>query len=765
MMNKINTLYGSFIVVVLLLVSCSSGPKSMEVGKNQAISIIPTPKNVAFKKGTFKLSKQTTIVVEDDSLLPLAKILSAYSKRLTGYSMEITQSMKNDDAIVLKYNSALKPKSHTIDVKDNITIEGASYNAIANAVASFVQLVKSDANGDWVPQVTITDYASMDFRSVMLDLARFWHPIETIKETIDLLWMYKAQYLHLHLSDNRRFTFPLEKFPDTNGEREFYTKEELKDLVEYAKERGVAIIPEVDLPGHSGILWNTYPEIFGNLNPETNKPEQLYVINIAKEKTYEAVNYIIKELAAVFYTSPFIHVGGDEVYLENLKKVPEYQSYSKANGLTAAANGDPNELFCHFINKMNEMVKATGKKTIVWEGFHGTGAGKVTIDKDITVIVWNTTYNHPDNLLKNGYKVINSTWIPWYMVGAMNLAPSLERGFNWSVTNWSHWNSDIEDVALASDENILGGQISYWEQNHFKVIPVLRERVPILAEHLWNKNPTKEFMTLKSDLKISNLVYGKLFRPVVTRVNNLIQQQDLVFTDTAEVVLNTEPNARYKWVFSKSWDLPNMETANVYEKPIVLSESGVLTIQKEDLNGISIGYPVQEYYQKIQPSYTYKVYGPAPVKGWDSMPNFSDLNLSRKGISGKMTEERLEKINGELFAKVRKEGHVDTRFKDIYNPYALELNGEILTQEGDYHLKLTTDDGLAEIYVDGALVAKGTEFENKPQEFVVSLAKGVHSLQIKYFYKHIQNQLNIMYKNGGMSNFAPFEDLVTPLKD
>ncbi|RTE53975.1 hypothetical protein EHW67_08560 [Arenibacter aquaticus] len=762
--------YGFASVSIILLTSCSSVSKSLEVTEDREVSVIPTPKKWDNQNGNFRFSDRTAIVVEDDSLLPIARILSAYATRLTGNNIDFVTSAPNKNTIVIKYNSGLEPNTHKISVGDNIILEGSSYNTIANGAATMVQLIKSNETGSYIPNVSITDYASSEFRAVLLDVARFWHPVETLKETIDLLWMYKIPYLQLHLSDNNRFTFPLKNYPklnkiNTQGEREFYTKEELAKLVEYAKERGVVIIPEVDLPGHSAMLWNTYPEVFGSLDPQTNKPEPLYVVNIAKEETYRGVNEIIEELAATFYNSPFIHVGGDEVYLENLKKVPEYLPYTQANGLTAAANGDANELFAHFINKMNQMVKATGKSTILWEGFHGTGGGNVTIDKDITVIVWNTTYNHPDNLLKNGYKVINSTWIPWYMVGAMNLAPSLERAYNWDITNWSHWKNEIKDVTVGSKENIVGAQISFWEQNHYKVIPVLRERVPILAEHLWNKKPTKDFEAFKLDLKSTNSTYGRLFRPVVTKVNNLIQQQDLKFTDTAEVVLEEQPKARYKWVFSKSWDLPDMKNAKFYEEPIVLSESGVLTIQKEDLNGNTIGYPVQEYYQKIEPAYRYKIYGPAPAKGWDSMPNFSDLNLIREGISGKVTEDRLDKINGELFAKVRKEGHVDTRFKDVYNPYGLELTGEILTEEGDYQLRLTTDDGLAEVYIDGILVAKGTEFKRKPEEYSVSLSEGKHSLMIKYFYKHIQNQLNIMYKKEGETNFVPLEELVMPLSN
>ena len=763
-----NIIYSFLLLFLCGVVSCSSF-KREEI--NTSIAVIPVPKEIIKKNGSFNFTNSTSIGVEDESLLPIANILAEYSKRITGTGITVTKEIKANNSIVLKYNRDLDNSTHTVVVDKKVILEGNSYSELTNAVATLTQLIKVDEKGAYISYVAIKDNPDLEFRSVMLDLARFWHPTETIKETIDLLWLYKIPYLHLHLSDNRRFTFPLKDFPKINktnskGEREYYTKEELKDIVQYAKDRGIAVIPEVDLPGHSSILWQTYPETFGSFNPKTNKPEQLYVINIAKEKTYEAVNTIIKELASVFYTSPYIHVGGDEVYLENLKKAPEYQNYTKKNGLTAAEKGNANELFCHFINKMNQMVKATGKSTIAWEGFHGTGAGSVTIDKDITIVVWNTTYNNPNNLLKNGYKVINSTWIPWYMVGAMNLAPSIDRAYNWEVTNWEHWNKSIKEVNVEENPNIIGGQISYWEQNHFKVIPVLKDRVPVLAERLWNTTATKKLKDFKKDLSTSNKLYSKLFRPISSTDKNLISSDDLKFTSPAEIVLDSPKDASYSWAFSKSWDVPSKTEMSLYKEPIKLTESGVLTIQKRGEFGNVIGYSEQKYYQKVIPAYKYKVYGPAPIKGWDAIPNFNEIPLMREGVTAKTTKERLDKINGQLFAKVKSIGHIDTRFRGIYNPYAIELMGKISIDKTDkYTIKLQTHDGLGNIYIDDKLVAKGIEFKNKPEEFKIQLSGGIHNLKIEYFYQQIQNQLNIMYKTKEMQDFEPFENLVQPLNN
>ncbi|CAM4088735.1 family 20 glycosylhydrolase [Zobellia roscoffensis] len=753
----------------LLLSTCFINAQSpVQVDKN--LGLIPTPHQLIQKKGHFQLSGAITVGVNQTELEPIAKILINYLNRIAKVDLDFVDAKEKRAKIQLKINKDLKPNSHSVKVGKIIELEGQSYEAVANAVASLVQLVKNSEKGSSLPRVTITDSPKSDFRSVMLDLARFWHPTETIKETIDLLWLYKIKYLSLHLSDNKRFTFPLENYPKVNkthfdGSREFYTKDELKDLVDYAKKRGVTIIPEIEVPGHSGVLWSTYPEIFGSVDEKTSEAKPLYVVNMAKESTYLALNEIISEVAEVFYNSPYLHVGGDEVYLENLKKVPEYQEYTSKHNLQEAAKGDANELFCHFINRMNSMVKAQGKKTIIWEGFHGTGSKNLTVDKDITVIVWNTTYNHPQNLLDNGYHIVNSTWMPWYMVGAMNFAPTQKQAYSWKPTQWSHWQDSIEDIEVNSDKGILGGQISFWEQNHFKVIPVLRKRVPILAAHLWSGGIEATYDEFSNTLDSSDKLYGKLFRPITFNVQGLLNEADQRFKEKLVIEINSKKDVEYKWSFSNSWNLPNMGEAKTYETPIEIERSGILTVQAFSA-GVPIGHPIQEYYEKVIPAYSYKLYGPLPKETWSSVPDLSSFKQIREGVTGFMSNERLDKINGELFAKVERDGHIDTRFYGVYNPYIVELKGNLsLPESATYTFRLTTDDGLANIYIDGKQIAKGTELKKVSEDFTVNLSKGEHTLRLEYFYSKIQNQLNLKYKTDKMDGFLPFERLVTPLKN
>lgn len=732
--------------------------------------IVPLPQNIQKQDGSFEIKTTTQIVVANEELTPLAHLLNIQLKVLTGFELHATHDKPNANYIFFEIEEGLEDEEYKLTVTENISIKASNYNSLALGLSSLVQLITLKNEGVFVSKVNITDQPEYEYRALMLDLARFWHPVETIQETIDLLWLYKVKYLVLHLSDNRRFTFPMDEYPDlktvnADGTREYYTLEELNNLVEYAKQRGIAIIPEIDLPGHSKQLWSKYPETFGSIDAKTKMPKPLYVINIAKEKTYEASENIIKQLSEVFYTSPYIHLGGDEVYLEMIKQLPEYEDFCRKNGLEVALNGDVNELFCYFINRMNKAIKKTGKQTLVWEGFHNTGAGEETIAKDIKVIVWNASFNTPENLISNGYEVINSSWIPWYMVGAMNFAPSPEKGYNWNVTEWSHWNNIYQDRTVTPSSLIKGGQLSFWEQNYFQVIPIIRERLPILSERLWHTSSTSTYKAFKQRATAKDSLYTQLFKHIAIKTENLLSEQDATFKEVAIVDLDTYTAGDIKYIYSENWGIPNMDSASVYTKPISLNKSGILTTQLFDENGNKLGFPVQRYYQKITPAYTYKVFGTTPNKGWDSLPNFSELNLIREGVSGKMTPARLDKINGDLFKKIKREGHIETRFNGLYNPYALELKGVLYSNDNTYTLKLHTDDGLAELYVDGQLVVKGQELGDKPEEFTFSLNEGLHKFKINYYYRQIQNQLNIMYKTPEMQDFEPFEQLVEPLNE
>ncbi|OWW24361.1 hypothetical protein B4Q04_16095 [Zobellia sp. OII3] len=730
------------------------------------MTVIPAPAEESYRGGEYIIDATTTVYINHPDLKPLASILVEYLDKYLGFKLRLSDKEGNINCIKLKINEDLSANTHLLIIENTVDIEGKDYKSVANALASLVQLVDKQAT---LPKIHIKDYPVHDYRAVLVDVARFWQPIETLYETIDLMWFYKLEYLQLHFTDHQRFTIPLEKYPklktvNREGHREYYTKQELEALVKYAKNRGISIVPEIELPGHSTALWQTYPEIFGNVNLKTGEADQLYVVNIAKEETYSAINDIIIEVASIFYTSPYIHIGADEVSLKNIMKVPDYKGYVEKHGLLQAANGEPQELFCHFINRLNTMVKAVGKKTLVWEGFPDAGAGSVTIDKDIIVLAWNTTYNTPQNLIDHGYTIINANWIPWYLVGAMNFVPESKKAYEWNIGKWEHWQPNYPQIQLVDTTAVIGGQLTFWEQTHEQVVPILRKKMPLIAEKLWSP----QFIgTMKNELGLIKIdhKFQTIFNPVRIETRNLLNKKDQTFTDSVTVNLSSQQKGNIRFLVTQDWDFIDMENAKEFVEPFVLKSSAVLTTQAFDSSNKPIGYKVQEYFTKIKPAYTYKVYGHSPLKGWQTLPSLDTLKLIRKGYTGRMNEVRLNQINRRLFDKVGP-GHIDTRLYNQYNPYLLELSGTLeVAESGNYSIEMQTYDGLAEIYINDKCIAKGEDFTDSPEHFQTVLSKGNHALTIKYYIKNIRNRLSVKYKVGHMSEFEPFENLVLDMSN
>jgi len=283
-------------------------------------------------------------------------------------------------------------------------------------------------------------------------------------------------------------------------------------------------------------------------------------------------------------------------------------------------------------------------------------------------------------------------------------------------------------------------------------------------QRLWNSSKHETFDDFRKITDTKDLIYTKIFQPIDIKAQDLLSEQDDTFKDASTLTLESKRKGILKYALSPNWELPKSSQFQKYVGPIVLDTSGIITVQLFNSENQKIGYPVQRYFQKITPAYHYKIYGNAPNYGWDSIPQFLDKNLLRFGVSGKITPQRLDKINEELFAKIERFGHIETRFKEVLNPYALELKGKIKTKEQLYSLRLLTHDGLANIYIDEKLVARGAKFEKKSEDFTIKLTEGVHDFRIEYYYRQIQNQLNILYKSENTVEYKPFEDLVLDLK-
>ena len=491
--NSHLTLKSFFLLLTLLKLGCDSQKSSKYPPE---IQIIPSPKEIIKDRDNDALELKNTISVfiKGQNSKKFFDLFTNDFKKIFSQNLNFKKSEKMNSDISFNIDNSLRDEEYKIEIDKNVIITGGSYNAISMAKSSLLQIIKLKGNKTIIlPKSKIFDMPDSSYRGLMIDLSRMWHSIESIRNVIDLASFYKIKYLQLHLSDDQAFVFPTDSFPNLPTPDRPYTKKDFVELVEYAKIRGVTIVPEIDVPGHSRQFIETYPKIF-DVNNGIKKSN---VINIASEKVYKALDQIIAEVAEVFYNSPFIHMGADEAKLDLYKNVKEVKSFMNKNKL----GDDVHELYRYFIVRINEIVKKYDKQMLVWEGFRKEG--KIKIPKDIIVFEFETLYNHPKNLIEDGYTLVNASWTPLYAVygGVKNKMAqravwSPERIYKWNKWRWEHFSKSVpgyNPIQLKETNQVIGGQMCSWEQSGEAEIPVLRKRLPVFSERVWNDKPKKSF--------------------------------------------------------------------------------------------------------------------------------------------------------------------------------------------------------------------------------------------------------------------------------
>ena len=505
--------------LIILIIGCNENP--MQISHTPQNKIIPTPKEIKYlsNKKCLKLPKNIKVYSSDASLRPIVTIF-VEQLNLLGHKHQLSFDKTTNATFSIILDETLKTEEYQINIDKSVIVSGGSYKAISSAMTSVLHLVEKKDDYTLFPMVEIKDYPDATFRGLLIDLARRWHSINTLKKLVDMSAFYKLNYMQLHLTDDQSFTFPSKAYPKLATKDRHYTKEELVDLVNYAELRGITLIPEIDIPGHSRKFIETYPEIF---SPKLKKwGKNMWggdafnnVINVGSEKVYSALDVILDEVIEIFHTSPYIHIGADEATIDNLKGDPLAEAMMKKENL----EGNVHELYRHFIVRMNDMVKSKNKTMCIWEGFKREG--KIEIPKDLIVFEFESLYNLPNHLIEDGYTLVNTSWTPLYVVGTgieggwipRKWEPKKIYSWNmWQFENWYHKSpSHKKPIQLDKTPLVIGAQMCAWEQTDEGEIPSLRRRVPPFVERIWNtdyKLPYEEFYTNldKSDNRLTSII-------------------------------------------------------------------------------------------------------------------------------------------------------------------------------------------------------------------------------------------------------------------
>lgn len=394
--------------------------------------------------------------------------------------------------ICIREEKTLPAESYRIQVNETVDIYASDYQGAAHGVASVLQLLSKECV---ISQLNIEDWPDKEYRGLMIDLARNWHPFKTLLHYVDLCFFYKIKYLHLHFSDDQSFTLPTKHYPKLLVSGKHYTIEEIAFLRKYANTRGVALIPEIEMPGHAKLLNQCYPEVFSdtllNHDYERTTTENGAVIGAdsiicaGKAQAFQGVLNLIDEVLELFPDSIYIHLGSDEAIHCAWEQCRDCQQYMKEHHLK-----DTKELYAEFVGRVTDYVLAQGRTPIVWEGFADEYSHYVS--KDVVVISWENHYQTTKDLLKNGFKIINCSWKPLYVVAGMydHDRFTVEDIMSWNVYEWQHfWKESVaylNPVHVQPTDQVLGAQIAAWELTYEGEISRTVENLAALSERVWS---------------------------------------------------------------------------------------------------------------------------------------------------------------------------------------------------------------------------------------------------------------------------------------
>lgn len=276
-------------------------------------------------------------------------------------------------------------EAYVLSVSDaGVRIDAQGPAGALHGLATLRQLVFRGPDGFALPILTIEDAPRFAWRGLMIDPARHFVSLETLKRQIDAMEATKLNVLHLHLSDNEGFRVESLRFPrltEVASHGQHYTQAEIRELVAYAADRGVRIVPEFDVPGHTGALLSAYPELSAT---PVNASDRIALMSLAMDpsqtQTYDFLAALFSEMAALF-PDPYFHVGGDEVSASAWLGNPEIRAFMAEQGLD-----DAEQLQAHFFDQIHAIVGGLGKTVVGWEEVAAR-----EVDDSVVVQAWRSS--------------------------------------------------------------------------------------------------------------------------------------------------------------------------------------------------------------------------------------------------------------------------------------------------------------------------------------------------------------------------------------
>ena len=752
----------------------------------QQLHIIPEPQSITTRSGQFELTPATVFVAKGKGAGQVADFFARKLRQSTGYPLPAAAKGKHSVISLAISKRVTGQEAYTLSVTSKgVKAEAATPQGLYYAMQTFMQLLPPQVESKHVvnarhwtaPAVEIKDAPRFAYRGALIDVCRHFFPVEQIKHQIDVLSMYKINNLHFHLTEDQGWRMEIKKYPeltkvgawrtDDFGQRYggYYTQDELRDIVKYAQERFVNIVPELEMPGHELAAISAYPWLSCRNVKTTPRPVwgvEDIVMCPGKETTFRFLEDVIDEMVEIF-PSPYYHIGGDESPRVEWAKCPLCQKRADELGLKAEKGRSREaQLQSYIVGRMEKYLNQKGKSIIGWDEILEGG----NLNKTATVMSWRGQRGGIA-AAKAGHRVImtpsrDGMYLDYFQ-GDPLIEPFGIGGLNTLQKTYNYDPIPEEIRKAGAAPYVWGPQGNLWAEfidSNAKQDYRLYPRILAIAETGWTLQEKKNFSDFQRRLDTDASV-----RLDLNEVNYHIPLPEqeggscdyIAFADTQTVAFKTTRPERM--VYTLDGTMPTPESAT-YDKPFHFNSSQLLKIATVLPTGKMSRVRTIHIERQIPSPAVPMAAGQTPKPG---------LSVKLAWGTYKYTEElaAVEQWQHKTIAKLSELNELTEVSKNRRNirNYAAIAEGLIdVPQDGAYYFQAN----FPEVWIDGRKVVDNNH-EPISHHYAggrsIVLKAGKHRLQI-YFLGHTVDGYssygsatdNLKYRLGAVGSFSNVDD-------
>lgn len=487
------------------------------------VNIIPQPNEViSTKKGTFNLNERTLLVYQQSNLSKSARFLNSYLEQF--YGIKLTEGQRKSGkpvVLALKSTADKATGAYELEVReDGIFVSAGSEEGIFYGVQSLIQLLGTTMNGKNInlPYVHVKDKPRFAYRGALLDVTRYFFPVSYVKKYIDFLAQHKMNNFHWHLTDDQGWRIEIKKYPkltevgsirngtiigrlpgtgNTNVPHGgFYTQEEIKEVVQYAADRYINVIPEIEMPGHASAALAGYPNLGCTGGPYKVKETWGVFDDVfcaGNDETFDFLQGVIDEVITLF-PGKYIHMGGDECPKTSWKKCPKCRDRMKKLGLK-----DEHQLQSYFVQRMEKYINTKGKSIIGWDEILEGG-----LAENATVMSWRGEKGGIEAANLNHDVIMTPYEYVYLDYSQTSKEDSLTMGGLVTVEKVYSYEPVPAGLPESAHKHILGAQANVWTEyisNVPKLEYMIFPRMTALSEVLWSSKEKRNWTSFQQRLK------------------------------------------------------------------------------------------------------------------------------------------------------------------------------------------------------------------------------------------------------------------------